>query len=34
MARKLKSVEALPAEQALLMLGEADSADVDTDSPA
>jgi len=34
MARKLKSVEALPAEQALLMLGEAGSADVDTDSPA
>jgi len=32
MARKLKSVEALPSEEALLMLGAADSADVDTDS--
>lgn len=32
MARKLKSVEALPSEEALLMLGAADSADAD-DSP-
>ncbi len=32
MARKLKSVEALPSEEALLMLGAADSADADTDS--
>ena len=33
MARKLKSVEALPAEEALLMLGAADGADADVDSP-
>ncbi|WP_426163858.1 DNA recombination protein RmuC [Pseudoduganella sp. R-34] len=33
MARKLKSVEALPAEAALLMLGASDGADADTDSP-
>ncbi|KQZ43391.1 DNA recombination protein RmuC [Duganella sp. Root1480D1] len=32
MARKLKSVEALPAEEALLMLGAADSVDADADS--
>ena len=33
MARKLKSVEALPSEAALLMLGASDGADADTDSP-
>jgi DNA recombination protein RmuC len=32
MARKLKSVEALPAEAALLMLGPADSAEADADA--
>ncbi|SFG58616.1 DNA recombination protein RmuC [Duganella sp. CF458] len=34
MARKLKSVEALPSDEALLMLGAADGADADGDSPA
>ncbi|KRC03330.1 DNA recombination protein RmuC [Duganella sp. Root198D2] len=33
MARKLKSVEALPPEEALLMLGAADNSDADADSP-
>ncbi len=33
MARKLKSVEALPSDEALLMLGADDSADADVDSP-
>ncbi|KQV54202.1 DNA recombination protein RmuC [Duganella sp. Root336D2] len=33
MARKLKSVEALPSEEALLMLGAADNSDADADSP-
>jgi len=32
MARKLKSVEALPSEAALMMLGAADSSDADADS--
>jgi DNA recombination protein RmuC len=31
MARKLKSVEALPSEAALLMLGAADGADAEAD---
>lgn len=33
MARKLKSVEALPSDEALLMLGADDSAEADADSP-